>query len=181
MDAERDPFGGALEELGSRHAGAHEIGAERVRHFLANERRADLIEKDASSRLRLGMLFAERNESAHDVVAELPRARLVRLGAVEHDHAAIKIEVAPPKPDGFAVTHPLAREEAVEDAALQRHVDARHKRRVLNGVDERHGATRRDRGQEPIRQRMALEDLARVDSQREDAMNRLPVVAQRGR
>jgi hypothetical protein len=66
-----------------------------------------------------------RPEGAHDVLTELPRARLARLRLVENHDSRGKIDVTPAKIGRFAEAHPLAREESVEHAALERDLPTR--------------------------------------------------------
>ncbi|HTA88662.1 MAG TPA: hypothetical protein VK745_03780 [Polyangiaceae bacterium] len=177
-----------LEERGPLHAGRLQVRAHELRKAaVARELFALFVDEERLSVFSAAE-FDPRAERARSARVERPRvAGALSLRAVERNRTALEIDpLAYSELQRFRESTPLVREETPEHAEAQRHAllwavfaVAGEERRELVGVQIRMRGLRANAWKKLLRERVDLDDPARVHGELKDAPQSLEIVPAR--
>ncbi|XXV03396.1 hypothetical protein WMF24_32340 [Sorangium sp. So ce1335] len=172
-----------LEELGAGDARSLEVSPKARRHVVvaAVECGAVLAHEHRRVGRRVAAEGAPRAEGAHDIGAECPRARLVRLVHVEGQHPALEVDIREGQPRGLAGPASLAIQEAVQHAPAERNGRGGEKARVLVGIEPTLRLAGAHLGQEPLGQGICGDEPGGEYGHRHHPVHQLGDVAPRRR
>ncbi len=129
-----------LEELRTRDAGGPEMRAQIVGPQVGN-RRAIIEREHARLRIRVTLQFPPAPQGIGDAGVERPGAGILGLVFVERHHAALNVQIRPAEAKSLALAHPLAGDEPVDHAEVQRDARTREELRVFVGIEKGLGAS----------------------------------------
>jgi len=121
--------------------------------------------------------LAPGDERIRHARRQCPRARLIRLILVEHDRAALQVDVEPRQSERLRAPHSLAVKEPIEDAPAKRDPRAREQARVFLGIEPPSGLVGPFVGHESGWQRVVRDEPHREHGHAANAVHELGNVA----
>ncbi|XXU95434.1 hypothetical protein WME85_48585 [Sorangium sp. So ce1153] len=174
MQAHLHPLRGLFEQLGPIDPGGAQVIAEAAsaRRGFAQPLARLVHEQGRGARERRpGCFLTERDprgERPGGPRGHRPGAGVVCFVRVERDGAAGQVDVAHVEPYGLREAHPLAVEEAVQDAPAERDVEAGEEPSILVRVDPALGLGRAHFREEAPRERVRQDEPQGEDGHREE-------------